>query len=104
VSLKGGTVLGLGNRLSTVARYEVKAPTTMLAVGGSEFRIDASGPVVLLAGKILVAHAPPGGQPTAHTLQAPPAAFFSPATGVQRAPSALEREVRAQCKPKLKPR
>lgn len=104
VSLKEGTVLGLGNRLSTVARYEVKTPTAILAVGGSEFRIDARGPVVLLAGKLLLAHAPPGGQPTAHTLQAPPAVFFSPMAGVQRAPSALVREVRAQCKPKLRAR
>jgi hypothetical protein len=99
-----GTVVGFGNQLSTVARYEVRVPGEVLAVAGSEFRVDARGYIVLLTGKILLAYAAPGGQPASYTLKGPPAVYFSPLEGVRRAPSALAAEVRGQCKPKLKAR
>ena len=99
-----GTVVGFNNKLTTTAKYEVQTSTGIAAIGGSEFRVDSRGHVVLLAGKALVAYVPTGGEPVVHTLKAPPASYFSPLEGVRPAPKALEQEVRAQCKPKLRAR
>jgi hypothetical protein len=99
-----GTVVGFNNKLTTAAKYELKTSTGIVAIGGSEFRVDARGHVVLLAGTALVAYVPSGGEPVIHTLKAPPALYFSPREGVRPAPKALEREVRAQCKAKLRVR
>ena len=98
-----GTVVGFNNQLTTAAKYEVKTATGIAAIGGSGFRVDSRGRVVLLAGTVLVAYVPAGGEPVIHTLKAPPASYFSPREGVRPAPKALEQEVRAQCKPKLRP-
>jgi hypothetical protein len=98
-----GTVVGFNNKLTTAAKYEVKTSTGIAAIGGSEFRVDSRGHVVLLAGTVLVAYVPAGGEPVIHTLKAPPASYFSPQEGVRPTPKALEQEVRAQCKPKLRP-
>jgi hypothetical protein len=99
-----GSVVGFNNKLTTAAKYEVKTATGIAAIGGSEFRVDSRGHVVLLAGTVLVAYVPAGGEPVVHTLKAPPASYFSPLEGVRPAPKALVQEVRAQCKPKLRVR
>ena len=104
LNLLEGTLLGIGNTLPLTERYEVKTPTGIAGIGASEFRIDARGYIVVLSGKVLFAFVPPGKQPVVHTLQAPPPVYFSPHEGVRPAPGALEREVRAQCLPKLRPR
>jgi hypothetical protein len=99
-----GTLLGVGNRLPLTERYEIKTPGGVAGIGASEFRISARGFVVVLTGRVLYAQVPPNGQPVVHTVAAPPAAYFSPFEGVRPAPRELEREVRAQCGPKLKTR
>jgi hypothetical protein len=101
VDLVEGTLLGIGNSLSTAATYEIKVSNGIAAVGASDFRIDAKGHIVVLNGTVLFAHVPVGGDPVAHKVQAPPATYFSPPEGVKPAPAALVREVMAQTKPRL---
>lgn len=99
-----GALVGFQNRLTLAAKYEVKTAAAIVAVGAGEFRVDSRGRVVVLGGTALVAYVPPGGEPVLHTVKAPPAAYFAPLEGVRRAPKSLEQEVRAQCKPRLRPR
>jgi len=99
-----GTLVGFQNRLTLAAKYEVETAAAIVAVGAGEFRVDSRGRVVVLGGTALVAYVSPGGEPVLHTVKAPPAAYFAPLEGVRRAPKSLEQEVRAQCKPKLRPR
>jgi hypothetical protein len=44
---------------------------------------------------------PATGEPTANTLNGPPASYFSPAEGVREAPKQLAREVTKQLRARL---
>lgn len=102
LSLQAGTLLGLRNGVTLADRFEVKFPQGAAAIGANLFRIEARGYVVVLSGKVLLAHAPPGLEPVVHRLEAPPAVYFSPHEGVRPAPPELDREVRLQCLPRLR--
>lgn len=97
-----GTLLGLRNNVSLTDRFEIKIPSGIAGIAASLFRIEARGYLVVLSGRVLFAHAPPGAEPVVHRLEAPPAVYFSPLEGVRPAPAELEREVRAQCRPRLR--
>jgi hypothetical protein len=101
IDLVEGTLLGIGNSLSTAATYEIKVSNGIAAVGASDFRIDAKGHIVVLNGSVIFAHVPVGGDPAPYTVQAPPASYFAAGLGVKPAPAALVREVMAQAKPRL---
>jgi hypothetical protein len=100
LSLRAGEVLG---RLKEgmVSRFEIKTPVGIAQILHGQFRVQSRGYVVVLQGKTLFAHVPPGGQPAAHTLNAPPACYFTPLAGVRPAPRELSREVSNQLKAKL---
>jgi hypothetical protein len=57
--------------------------------------------VVVLEGKVILAHVPSGGAGAAHTLTGPPAVFFNPKDGVQPASKDLTREVTKEMRSKL---
>lgn len=97
-----GTLLGLRNSVSLTDRFEIKIPSGIAGIAANLFRIDARGYVVVLSGRVLFAHAPPGAEPVVHRLEAPPAVYFSPHEGVRPAPPELEREVRTQGLPRLR--
>jgi hypothetical protein len=97
-----GTLLGVRNDLSLSDRFEVKTPQGIAGVAAGQFRIEARGYLVVLSGKMLYAHAPPGAEPVVYRLESPPPSYFSPLEGVRPAPRELEREVRAQCLPQLR--
>jgi hypothetical protein len=101
LSLREGEILGRVERHGGASRFQVKVPVGLGAIVEGPFRIDARGYVVLLDGKCVFVHMPPTGDPVPHTLQAPPAAYFSPTEGVRPAPAALVREVTNQNRSKL---
>ena len=96
LNLPEGTILGNVNKLSAASKYEIKLPNGVAGIRGTRFRISSTAFVVLLEGTLIFVHAPPGGPLTPHTLNAPPAAYFSPLQGVMPAPPDLVTEVQNQ--------
>ncbi|HEU0011483.1 MAG TPA: hypothetical protein VFT34_16810 [Verrucomicrobiae bacterium] len=101
LSLREGEILGRVERHGGGSRFQVKLPAGLAGIVEGQFRIDARGYVVLLDGKAGYVHIPASGEPVSHTLQAPPATYFSPVEGVQPAPVELVREVTNQNRSKL---
>jgi len=101
LDLRKGELLGAVKRVSTGSGFEIKIPAGLAQVIEGQFRIDTQGVVVVAEGKVLFAHVPSTGEPTANNLTAPPAVYFSPSEGVRPAPKALAREVTKQLKAKM---
>jgi hypothetical protein len=102
LTLAEGTLLGMGSALGVDAKYEVKTPQGLLAVGARHFRVSAQGYLVLIEGTLVFVHVQADSKLTPHVLKAPPAVYFSPLEGVRPAPQALVREVTNQARAKLK--
>lgn len=83
------------NKLSKASRYEIKMPTGVAGIRGTKgclsFRRTGNQkpPITLLEGRLVYVHVPPGGEPVEHTLNAPPAVYFTAVGGVQPAPDDL---------------
>ena len=75
ISLRAGELLGLARPLPQDSRLEIKVTTGMARIIEGRFRVDARGNVVVTQGKALFAHVPASGEPSVHTLSAPPASF-----------------------------
>jgi hypothetical protein len=99
VHLSEGEMYFKVNKLSKASRYEIKMPTGVAGIRGTKgclsFRQTGGRkpPITLLEGRLVYIHVPPGGEPVEHTLNAPPAVYFSPVGGVQEAPEDLVTEV-----------
>jgi hypothetical protein len=87
------------NKLSQASRYEIKVPYGVAGIRGTagaindgtanpqpEFGNRSLPPVLLNEGRLIQVYNPPGGQPVAYTLTAPPPQAWSPTGGVQPAP------------------
>jgi hypothetical protein len=96
-----GEVLGKASRGAAGSRFLVKVNTGISAIVEGQYRVSAKGYVVLLDGKAVFAHVPAGGEAQAHSLNAPPAVYFSTAEGVRPAPEPLVKEVSNQWRSKL---
>ena len=101
LSLREGEMLGRVERHGGGSRFQVKVPGGLVGIVEGQYRIDARGYVVQLDGKSIFVSLPTSGDPVPHTLQAPPALYFSPVEGVRPAPAALVREVANQNRSKL---
>jgi hypothetical protein len=101
LSLRSGELLGLSKPVPKNSRFEIKFANGITQIFDGRFRADAGGRVVVLQGKAIVAHVPPGGDAAAHTLTAPPGVYFAPLEGVQPASKDLEREITKQMRAKL---
>jgi len=101
LSVRAGEVLGLAKAVPQGSRFEIKVANGIAQILEGRFRIDAQARCVLVEGKVLLAHVPQAGEPSAHALQAPPAVFFAPGLGVQPAPKDLAREIVNQMRSKL---
>jgi hypothetical protein len=93
------------NKLSQASRYEIKMPNGVAGIRGTKGRChfrsaDPNGsqspPIVLLDGRLVFVHIPPGGEPKAYVLTAPPPVYFSSGDGVKEAPIDLIRSVNAE--------
>jgi len=101
LSLRGGELLGLARPVPQGSRFEIKVSNGIAHVMEGRFRMDAGGRVVVLEGKVILAHVPTGGEASAHTLTAPPGVYFAPQEGVQPVSKDLAREIMKQMRPKL---
>ena len=101
LSLRGGELLGLAKPVPRDSRFEIKVSNGIAQIIQGRFRVDATGRVVVLEGKAIFAHVPPGGEASAHTLTAPPGVYFAPLEGEQPATKELTREIMKQMRPKL---
>ena len=100
--LQQGTILGNGGRhASDHASGQIKTAVGIAEVGSAAFRLHAEGYLVVLNGTARFAHVPADGEPKLHSLNAPPAVYFSPTEGVKPAPKELIREVVNQSKARL---
>ena len=99
--LRDGEMLGRVVHPMVPARFQVKVNTGIGAIVEGQFRLDAKGYLVLLNGKAAYVHAPATGEPAAHTLTAPPAQYFAPASGVRPASADLVKEISNQWRSKL---
>jgi len=91
-----GTILGNVQKLAAASKYEIKVPNAVAVIRGTEFRVSATGYIVLLRGTLVFVYVAPGGSPVPYTLTAPPPVYFSPIEGIKPAPEDLVREVNAQ--------
>ena len=107
--LQRGTILGNSGRQGSgspnsgrnAGDYQIKTAVGIAEVSGSAFRLHAEGYLVVLNGTAHFAHVPATGEPKLHSLNAPPAVYFSPTEGVKPAPKELVREVVNQSKARL---
>ena len=101
LSLRGGELLGLAKPVPNGSRFEIKVSNGLAHIQEGRFRIDSGGRVVVLEGKVIIAHVPSGGEGAAHTLTGPPGVVFNPKDGVQPASKELTREVTKQMRSNL---
>ena len=101
LTLRGGELLGLAKPVPRDSRFEIKVSSGIAQIVQGRFRVDATGRVVVLEGKAIFAHVPPGGEASAHTLTAPPGVYFAPLEGEQPATKDLTREIMKQMRAKL---
>lgn len=102
LELKGGIILGQIQKRSGPARFEVEIPNGLAGVMEGDFRLDTKGHLVLLEGAAIFVETATGGDPKDHLLMGGKPIYFSPPDhAIRNAPSALEKEVRAQLKIKL---
>ena len=99
--VRDGEVLGKASRGAAGSRFQVKLNSGLGAIVEGQYRVSAKGYVVLLDGKAVFVQVPAGGEPQAHSLNAPPAVYFSPNEGVRAAPAELVKEVSNQWRSKL---
>jgi len=102
--LQRGTILGNNSGPHASGRHasgQIKTAVGIAEVGSSAFRLHAEGYLVVLSGAAHFAHVPATGEPKLHSLNAPPAVYFSPTEGVKPAPKELVREVVNQSKARL---
>ena len=83
------------NKLSKASRYEIKMPNGVAGIRGTKgcFSSRQLGnvkpPIVVLTGTVTFAHVGPDGAVNVHTLNAPPATYFSADGVVKQAPPEL---------------
>ena len=96
LNLPDGQMFFNVNKLSQASRYEIKVPNGVAGIRGTKGSARSDASWILLDGTLIFVYAPPNGSPTPYVLKAPPAVYFTPATGLRPAPEELVRSVRAQ--------
>ncbi|HVR34340.1 MAG TPA: FecR domain-containing protein [Methylomirabilota bacterium] len=89
LDLKEGRILGSVRRLAAASRYEVKTPTGVAGIRGTDYDISGSGVITCVQGNILFAYVNPNGEITTHNLM--DAQTFVPGRGVTPTPPELLR-------------
>ncbi|MEY2410805.1 MAG: hypothetical protein QOF48_3475 [Verrucomicrobiota bacterium] len=96
LNLPDGQMFFNVNKLSQASRYEIKVPNGVAGIRGTKGSARSDSSWVLLDGTLIFVYAPATGTPTPYVLKAPPAVYFTPATGLRPAPEDLTRGVRQQ--------
>jgi hypothetical protein len=92
LDLKSGRVVGIVRRLSTTSKYEVKTPTGVAGIRGTEYSISATGQVYVLSGSVVVVSVRADGSVLTQVVN--PGEMFNPATGrVEPIPAATQSQL-----------
>jgi hypothetical protein len=79
LDLKSGRVLGVVRRLSTTSKYEIKTPTGVAGIRGTEYSISATGQVYVISGSVVVVSVRADGSVLTQVVNA--GEMFNPAAG-----------------------
>jgi hypothetical protein len=92
LDLKSGRIVGIAKKLSATSKYEVKTPSGVAGIRGTEYSISATGEVYVLDGSVVVVSVRPDGSVVTQVVSA--GEMFNPATGrVQPIPTATQDEL-----------
>ncbi|MCL4176539.1 MAG: FecR domain-containing protein [Verrucomicrobia bacterium] len=92
LDLKSGRIVGIAKKLSATSKYEVKTPSGVAGIRGTEYSISATGEVYVLDGSVVVVSVRPDGSVVTQVVSA--GEMFNPASGrVQPIPSATQDEL-----------
>lgn len=92
LDLKSGRILGVAKKLSATSKYEVKTPSGVAGIRGTEYAISATGEVYVLDGSVVVVSVRPDGSVVTQVVSA--GEMFSPSTSrVQPIPPATQDEL-----------
>jgi hypothetical protein len=92
LDLKSGRVVGIVRRLSTTSKYEVKTPTGVAGIRGTEYSISATGQVYVLSGSVVVVSVRADGSVLTQVVN--PGEMFNPASGrVEPIPAATQSQI-----------
>lgn len=95
LDLKSGRIVGIAKKLSATSKYEVKTPSGVAGIRGTEYSISATGEVYVLDGSVVVVSVRPDGSVVTQVVSA--GEMFSPASGrVQPIPAATQDELLAE--------
>jgi hypothetical protein len=92
LDLKSGRIVGVAKKLSATSKYEVKTPSGVAGIRGTEYSISATGEVYVVSGSVVVVSVRPDGTVVTQVVGA--GEMFSPGTGqVQPIPPATLDEL-----------
>ena len=92
LDLKSGRIVGIAKKLSATSKYEVKTPSGVAGIRGTEYSISATGEVYVLSGSVVVVSVRPDGSVITQVVGT--GEMFSPASGqVQPTPPATQSEL-----------
>jgi hypothetical protein len=95
LDLKSGRIVGIVRKLSTTSKYEVKTPTGVAGIRGTEYSISATGQVYVLSGSIVVVSVRADGSVLTQVVNA--GEMFNPASGrVEPIPAATQSQLLAE--------
>jgi hypothetical protein len=92
LDLKSGRIIGVAKKLSATSKYEVKTPSGVAGIRGTEYSISATGEVYVISGSVVVVSVRPDQSVVTQVVGA--GEMFSPSTGrVQPIPPATQDEL-----------
>jgi hypothetical protein len=92
LDVKSGRIVGIAKKLSATSKYEVKTPSGVAGIRGTEYSIAATGEVYVLDGSVVVVSVRPDGSVVTQVVGT--GEMFSPSTGrVQPIPAATQDEL-----------
>jgi hypothetical protein len=92
LDLKSGRVIGIVRKLSTTSKYEIKTPTGVAGIRGTEYSISATGQVYVISGSVVVVSVRADGSVLTQVVNA--GEMFNPASGrVEPIPAATQSQL-----------
>jgi hypothetical protein len=92
LDLKSGRIVGIAKKLSATSKYEVKTPSGVAGIRGTEYSISASGEVYVISGSVVVVSVRPDGSVVTQVVSA--GEMFNPSSGrVQPIPAETQDEI-----------
>jgi hypothetical protein len=92
LDLKSGRVIGVVRKLSTTSKYEIKTPTGVAGIRGTEYSISATGDVHVISGSVVVVSVRADGSVLTQVVNA--GEMFNPSSGrVESIPADLQNQL-----------